>query len=228
MFVSLTHSVIPQAYSEPPAPSWRYQPPSSGTSSSADTRSPEQKEDADKYFDSIAGSADPLDGPQRFIRGGGSRVYKRDEDFPSLALDEVVVGHFSTWNSYISSSKHSIYTVVNLHIDRVVSSKSGLLYGGPEVPVYITGGTIVLPKSGKVYSYWIRSRDEFPLEPNIEYLIFLDRGNPASFYQYVKAWQIDSGVLRPVTERDRYAVSLKRSTHNGMTMESAIEELRSH
>lgn len=212
--------------SEDKAPSWRYQPPAATASPTVDTRTPAEISFEDKYFDTYTGAADPLDGPQHRITGlSGHGVF--DEDFPASFRDEVFVAHFSTWVSHLSSSRRSIYTTINLQVDRVVSDKDGHMSEGSVIPFIIPGGTALAPGTQKVLSYFIRAGD-FPLEPDTEYLIFLDRQPQLPFYEYVKAWRVEKGVLEPVTKFDSFRISQGRSTHGGTTLESAIRELMAH
>jgi hypothetical protein len=89
------------------APAWRFQLPIAG-SSSEDTRTPADIKTEDDYFDSCCGASDPLDGPQRAGIGVSGHA-SFDEDFPSRFRDEIVVAHFTTWTTHLSSSRHSIY-----------------------------------------------------------------------------------------------------------------------
>ncbi len=210
-------------------PSWRLQPPADPPSPTADTRTPAEINIEDNYFDSWTGAPDPLDGPpvQRPGTVGRSGDGGLDEDFPTRSRDEVVVAHFSTWLSHLSSSHRTIYTTVYLQVDRVVSDKGGHLVAGSVTPLLIPGGTILAPGTQKVISHFLRAVD-FPLEPNTEYLIFLGQEPSLPFYQYAKAWKVDKGILEPVNKYDAFRVAQGRSTHSGMSLESAINELNSH
>jgi hypothetical protein len=91
----------------------------------------------------------------------------------------------------------------------------------------IPGGTVLAPGTQQVISHFIRAGD-FPLEPNTEYLIFLHQEPSLPFYQYVKAWKVDRGILEPVDKFDAFRISQGRSTYGGKSLESAISELNSH
>jgi hypothetical protein len=208
------------------APAWRTRPPES-TSSGVDNRSSAEIDIADRYFDQWTGATDPLDGPQHTATYHSSFHKEVDEDFPSKYRDEVVIAHFSTWVPHLSGSHRSIYTTVNLQIDRVISDKDGHLKEGSVVPLLVPGGTLTIPGTQRVISTAIRG-DDFPLEPNTQYLVFLGyRPLVLPFYEYVKAWKIDAGVLAPVSRFDAFRVSQGRSAHNGVFLESAIRELSS-
>ena len=213
-------------YQPEKAPSWRYKVPASPA---VDTRTAAEMRADDQYFDTYFGSPDPLDGPQTY-RTGRSGPGVVNEDFPTLLRDEVVVAHFSTWSTHLTSSRHSIYTIVNLQIDRVVTDKDGKLKAGETLHLLIPGGTVRIPRTGKIVSYFLSYvwADYFPLEPNTKYLIFLAHDPPHPSYQYVKAWNVDKGILRPVSETDKYRASRELSTHNGESLEDAIRELTSH
>ncbi len=210
-------------YQPEKAPAWRYQVPASPM---VDTRTTAEISAEDKYSDTCCGASDPLDGPQRMGigRSGPAEFY---EEFPARFRDEVVVAHFSTWTDHLSTSRCSIYTVVNLQIDRVVIDKVGELKAGETLPIFVPGGTVLAPTTGKVISYFIRA-DDFPLEPNTEYLIFLNRQPPYPSYQYMKAWNVSKGVLEPTTSVDLSRVTHGLSTHNGESLEDAIHDLTSH
>lgn len=210
-------------------PSWRFQPPADPPSPTADTRTPAEISIEDNYFDSWSEASDPLDGPpvQRPGTVVGSSPGGLDQDFPIWSRDEVVVAHFSTWLSHLSSSHRAVYTTVYLQVDRVVSDKSGQLVAGSVTPLLIPGGIILAPGTQKVISHLLRAGD-FPLEPNTEYLIFLNQEPSLPFYQYAKAWKVDKGILEPVNKYDAFRVAQGRSTHSGMSLESAINELNSH
>lgn len=217
-------SARPQStYKPEKAPSWRYKVPASPT---VDARTPSQVSADDQYFDTYFGAPDPLDGPQH-MGAGMSAPGVFNEDFPARYRNEIVVAHFSTWSTYLTRSQHSVYTIVHLQIDRVVTDKDGKLKAGETIPLFVPGGTVRGPNTGKTISYLIRA-DDFPLEPNAEYLIFL--GHPPQYpsYNYVKAWKVENGVLRPATSLDAYRASHGLSTHNGDSLEDAIHGLTSH
>ena len=113
-------------------PSWRFQPPADPPSPTADTRTPAEISIEDNYFDSWTGAPDPLDGPpvQRPGTVVGSSPGGLDQDFPIWSRDEVVVAHFSTWLSHLSSSHRAVYTTVYLQVDRVVSDNSRWNHSG--------------------------------------------------------------------------------------------------
>ncbi len=190
------------------------------TSSAVDTRTPAEIHAEDNYFDTHYGASDPLDGPQRFWSGMSGHGY-RDEDFPSDARDEVFVAHFSTWAAHLSESRLSIYTTINLQIDRVVVDKDRKFKQGSDIPLIVPGGTILAPWTQKAFSYFIRA-DDFTLLPNTEYLIFLSRQPQLQFYNYIKAWKVDKGILEPAIRFDTFRMSQGRSTYGGKSLESAI------
>jgi hypothetical protein len=95
------------------------------------------------------------------------------------------------------------------------------------LPFIVWGGTVLAPGTQKPLSYFIRA-DDFPLEPNTKYLLFLTRNAKLPFYEYLKAWNVDTGVLEPVTKFDTYRISQGRSPHAGRSLDSAIDELTSH
>jgi hypothetical protein len=218
-------------------PAWRLKPPDPQV---ADPRSPAELSSLGEYFDFGAGASDPLDGPPSGMTHYSSAYQESDYgDFP-VDRDEVVVAHFSTWTSRLSDSHLSIYTTVNLQIDRVVTDKSGTLAGGLTIPLSIPGGTIRLPGTERTISHFVRLRD-FPLEPNTKYLIFLSyrpmegplqagvRPIPLFyFFEYVKAWKVDQDVLTPLTRFDRARASQGKPSHVRASLESAISELTSH
>jgi hypothetical protein len=209
------------------APAWRFQLPAAG-SPSEDRRTPKDIKIEDDYFDSHCGASDPIGGPQRMV-GGHSGHASFDEDFPVRFRDEVVVAHFTTWSTHLSSSRHSIYTIVNLQIDRIVADKDGHKTEGSVISLAVPGGTVLdpAPITRPVLSYCIQGKD-FPLEPNIKYLIFLNHQPTLPFYVYMKAWNVDKGALEPTTAFDAYRISQGRSSHAGKSLKSAINELSSH
>lgn len=206
-------------------PAWRYQLPPAAGSANEDTRTPAEKEAEDDYFDSHFGVPDPLDGPQRGWAVGHSGPAVFDEDFPARFRDEIVVAHFTTWSTHLSSSHRSIYTIVNLQVDRVVADKSGHVTEGAVIPLAVPGGR-ARTLGGGVLTQFVSGR-YFPLEPNIKYLIFLNTQPGLPFYWYVKAWNVDKGVLEPVTQFDAYRISQGHSSHAGRSLESAVGELSS-
>jgi len=205
------------------APAWRFQLAAPGAPIE-DKRTPAEIKIEDNFFDSNYGASDPIDGPQR-MGTGRSGPASFDEDFPARVRDEVIVAHFTTWFAYLSSSHRSIYTVLNLQIDRIVADKGGHMTERSVIPFVIPGGRVV-SFAGQQLTYGIRGVD-FPLEPNKEYLIFLFQPSP-SFYMYLKAWNVDKGVLEPTTAFDSYRISQGRSSHAGKYLESAISELTAH
>jgi hypothetical protein len=119
--------------------------------------------------------------------------------------------------------------IINLQIDHIVADKGAHMTEGPVIPLIIPGGTVTVsgPLTQPVLRYFIRGRD-FPLYPNIKYLIFLNHQSTLPFYEYVKAWNVDKGVLEPATQFDAYRISQGRSSHAGKSLESAIGELTPH
>jgi hypothetical protein len=209
----------------PPPPSWRSQAPNPSLLQQPDTRTVADANYEDTYFDSHAGAADPLDGPQS-MEAMMSAHGESQEDFPANARDEVFVAHFSNWASYLSHSRRSIYTIVNLIVDRVVTDKDGHITPGYTIPLAIPGGTVIAPGTQKVLSYFVRFGD-FPLEPNTKYLVFLTHRN-RPFFEYSQAWNVDKGVLEPVTPYQAYKVSHGIAPHAMGNLENAVRDLTSH
>jgi hypothetical protein len=205
----------------PHVPSWRLEAPNRVVPLPPDPRDPANIEAEDAYFDRWAGAADPLDGPQS-IGSGSSGPGEVREDFPAVH-EEVFVAHFSNWRSYLSQSRRSIYTIVNLVIDRVVSDKGGHITSGSTVSLAIPGGTVLAPTTEKTLSYFVRYGD-FPLEPNTKYLIFLSSSN-RPFFEYVQAWNVDKGVLEPITPYQSYRVSHGLASHGLENLEDAARDL---
>jgi hypothetical protein len=187
------------------APAWRYRPYDPKVLPSIDSRSAADIALGDEYFDQWIGAFDPLDGPkQRYTRGMSGHGEGGAEDFPNAYKGEVVVAHFTRWESRFTGTHRSIYTIVHLQVDRVVASKTGKLTVNSTVPLFIMGGTVLKspatdPGSSQTISYFM-SKSDFPLEPNTEYLIFLSYEGRLKIFQYIKAWRIVNNLLEPVTE----------------------------
>jgi hypothetical protein len=234
-YVILTTLLVPTVKGHPQVesrgdspPAWRLQTPALSMQAIDDTRSPGEIRIEDEYFDFSIGAGDPLDGPQ--TRSTYSSAYVDGDlgDFPPDDRGEIVVGHFSTWISHLSSSHLSIYTTVNLHVDRVVNDKNGELTNGCVVPLIIPGGTVRLGNTQRVISAFVRRRD-FPLDPNQSYLLFLSyRPKQLPFYEYVKAWGIEKDALVPIAHFDIDRASQGKQTHSGIPLGTAIQELKGH
>jgi len=224
MFAQNTPVAQSNTRNDDQAPVWRFQVPAV-RSSNEDTRTPTEIKTEDDYFDSCCGASEPIGDPPRMGVGrSGHGVI--DEDFPSRFRNEVVVAHFTTWTPHLSRSRRSIYTIINFQIDRIVADKGGHMTEGSLIPLAVPGGTVLaIPRP--VLTFGIRGTD-FPLEPNIKYLVFLTPQSALPFYMYVKAWSVDKGTLEPTTAFDTYRISQGRSSHAGKSLESAIGELTSH
>lgn len=204
---------------------WRYQPPTEDAT--ADIRSPKVIETEDQFFDNWYGSTSALEGTQIGSRYSSAVAEKDDGEFPVASANVVVVGHFSTWASYLSKSHRSIYTIVNFVVDRIALDKIGQLTPGSTIPLGIPGGTIRLPGTDRVITDHIRPFS-FPCEPNTEYLLFLSY-NPSylPFYEYAKAWKVDGGKLIPVSRFDIQRAARGELSHQGTSLDSAIQEILS-
>lgn len=205
-------------------PAWRYQLPAPSLSDSRD-RSESDEEDA--YFDKWFGSASPLESPQVGQQYSSASAELDSGDFPLNSSNVIVVAHFNTWNSYLSSSHRSVYTIVNLQIDRVIADKTATLAPGEIVQLAIPGGTVSVSDKGKTLSWGIRAF-AFPCEPGPEYLMFLSyRPKQVTFLEYEKAWLVDHGTLQPVSRFDIDRHLKGEPSHAGSSLESAIQEIQS-
>lgn len=207
------------------APAWRYQPQATN---STDTRTPADIAIEDAAYDFGFGGSGPIDKPQTERRYSSAHADVDSGDFPTHSSTEAVVAaHFTSWTVHLSKSHRSVYTIINLEIDRVISDADGHLSKGSTIPLGIPGGTVILPGTGQVVSYEI-ARHNFPCEPKTQYLMFLSyRPQSLPFYEFAKVWKIDNGVLSPTSHFDIDRASRGEKSHAGTSLDSAIREITS-
>ncbi|QHN02772.1 hypothetical protein FTO74_04840 [Granulicella sp. WH15] len=159
--------------------------------------------------------------------GSFSEGNEETEEFPQSSVDMIVDATFVSYIPYLSPSKRSIYTDVSMQCHSAIPLHGTPgISNGQHIDLLIPGGTIVLPGKDIAITYDV-SKAKFGIEPGSRYLLFLRYVPGGNFYTLRKSWLISEGRLVANSIPDSRNVEHSRSLHNNMTIDAAMEEIRS-
>jgi len=137
-----------------------------------------------------------LDEPQQFLMAHPPGPSKPNEpEFPVIKDAVWVVGTFVSHHAYLTQSRRTIYTEINLRVDHGFPNPIVRLRNAEILDVGHLGGA-VRDRSGKVLTFAL---EPSPLDFQVghSYLVLLSYQPSGEFYLPVKRWDVTSGVVKP-------------------------------
>lgn len=135
---------------------------------------------------------------------------------------QIVIATFGNYKSYLTPSRHDLYTDVDFRVGEVVEGSN--VSAGDTITVSIRGGT-VLTASGDLISYLTEPRQYF-IQPARTYLLVLIPHPSGNFFLLGGNWDVSDGTVRPNSYRDQSLFKEGRSLIDGKSQADATSILR--
>lgn len=167
-------------------------------------------------FNDKTGMRPRLDVPQPDATRGYGSAPPYFVEIPPLPFPEshtVIVGEVVAFQPYFSEDRTSIYTELQLKVEKIIKADRPLEIG-QLIPIPHLGGTLILP-SGKVATYHSGPHEK-TLEIHERYVLFLQFDQATSQYSVVKVWEIKEGKIAPRAVSDVRAARGGKSPYAGM------------
>jgi hypothetical protein len=178
----------------------------------------------DAFFDKLIGANEPLDrsGNVPQMRSVWERVGPTPEVITSD--DAVAVVDFSGFSCIVSGSKRSIYTEVSMTVDDVLKDTTGTLRRQGSISVLLPGGKVKFA-SGKTVAWDINDND-YEMQPNGHYLIFLTYIKAGDFFIEDKTWRLNNGKAVANTVEDEIRSHQLTSKYSGLSEDAFLSSVR--
>jgi hypothetical protein len=148
-------------------------------------------------------------------------------EIPFYPHESIVVGTFTGFQTYVTPSHWSIFTVVRLEIDRVLLWGDSGVSEGADVDLLLNGGTVIFLNGEVVSSDLYAGMANRTIQPGHTYLLILgfDRGLEA-FWGGAKAWDLTAGVAQPLDGLDIERTKEGKSRVGGLPKDQALDAVR--
>jgi hypothetical protein len=168
----------------------------------------------------------PLDQPQHSQSGGGqgSSTGIRSE-IPYVPGRPVVVATFKSFQTYLSSSHRSIYTVGKLDVEQVLDPGDQGVTAGQLIDLGMRGGAVQL-SDGRVLRYGVDPDEDYCIEPGHRYLFILDFDDDSAEFGYRKIWELKEGLAVSYSPDDVDRVREGKSVLAGLTEAELLDAIR--
>jgi hypothetical protein len=178
----------------------------------------------DAVWDGLIGARLPLT-PENAWRSGISEGSSLGEPAEIMEVPNraVLIGHFASFRSILTSSGRAIYTEVTVQASNVFEDISGRSRESGTATVIFPGGT-VKTADGQVMSFLTQPRTYF-MQPGKTYLLVLAYHADGDFYGFGKDWDVSDGTVRADNGLDRRREREGRSTLIGLSTEQLIRLL---
>jgi hypothetical protein len=181
--------------------------------------------DRASYFDIGSLSKLPLDQPQpnrTFVSMGS---YAPEDEFPFYPDEAIVVGHFEDYQPYLTPSRLSIYTDIELYVEQVLEPGPTEIVPGQVIDLLIDGGTVLLA-DGRTITYQAYDQTgDYSLQPEHRYLLFLMYYQKGDFFLDHKDWEFVNGVAVPNRLDVAIAAREGRCRYSGLSENAFIQVL---
>ncbi len=212
-----------------PANSWMRTPVTPGNERDPQ---PAARMARDNYWDNLIGASAPLFEPSAQARQMPIADMKSlPPEVPELGLTRVLmIGKFERYRSFISASARSVYTEIDIRVDRAFAGTGGpYVNENSVVQIERPGGTVNTPW-GKVLSYVIRP-SEYDFQPGHTYLVLASYHREGDFYTVNDKrgrWDLTTGTAIPDTSIEVIRTRKGLSQLSGLTkaqIEDKLEQL---
>jgi hypothetical protein len=162
------------------------------------------------------------------ISGGGSYIVSD----PELSYETGSVWIIATFEGFhvfsIDSEYPLLYTEMDLRINTVIRAPDDLhLTAGSLINSDLPGGKIKDVHGRVISSLPPILPTQYHLQPGHKYLLKLLYGQAADIFTMARRWDISSGTVKPIDQREIYMESHNTSTISGMTEKDLINYLLS-
>jgi hypothetical protein len=151
-------------------------------------------------------------------QSSGSRgVYS---GIPFVSGEAIAVANFQSYQAYLTPSHRSIYTIVKLQIEQVLSTGEQVLNAGQVIDLMMSGGTLRL-RDGRVVTYGILPEDAlYCIQPGHRYLLLL------KFNKELDTFRRDESIFWDVTSGAAIPSPTARNISEGQTVLAGLPEKR--
>ena len=179
----------------------------------------------DQYWDSLIGSSTPLTEPQTQSMMAAGHSSPTSSELVAPPGTAWIVAEFIGFDSFLSSSKKSVYTEKHYRIAKVIRDFTGLRLA-PQAIIDIgsPGGTVLTQGNQKI-SYFVRPSDESDI-PGRRYILRVKYFPAQLFFQLDDAlWEINERKAVPIAEVDVARSRRGSSRIEGLNEDEAVRYL---
>jgi hypothetical protein len=137
----------------------------------------------------------------------------------------VALVQFANFTTIRSASGRSVYTEVTMNVEQVLKDPSGTVQRGKALPVALGGGTLRLP-SGRILQWSLRLGDDDGIEPGHRYVAFLHYQKEGEYFEWMKSWDVSSGVAVPTDPCDIRKAKEGTSGFAGMSEDNFVAAVK--
>lgn len=193
-----------------------------------DTIPPAERNARDRYWDKLIGASAPLSDPNAQGRPtaiGDALV--TEPEFGDLGEGVLLIGKFESYRTFLSSSKRSVYTEIQLRVEHVFGHPQVPVRNGDLIDVDKPGGTIITPWGANL-SYGLHP-EQMGLQPQHVYLIRLGYDPNGNFYRggnkTGELWDLTDGTVKPGNSLQKARAASGMSEITGLSVDALIKVL---
>jgi hypothetical protein len=141
------------------------------------------------------------------------------DELPGAYSDTILTGEITNSQAFLSNDGHSLYTETTVRVNQIFNQQSPDAIEGGTIVLEQPGGRLVMP-NGRVLSHLVTGLGDY-LQVGGRYAFFLVYVPKAQCYKLTKAWWLNNGVVRALSQDDLARVRIGSSQYDGKS-ESAL------
>ncbi|HWR36551.1 MAG TPA: hypothetical protein VN622_11840 [Clostridia bacterium] len=182
-------------------------------------------------------SPTPLDDPEErssstnsAIIGGTLSEPRIIKGLPVCQVANIFVATITDFQPFLSNSRTALYTEMYFRVDQIIKSPStdstdNKLSVGSEITTLLPGGSFALPNGRIITPRQPQKRSR--LQSGQTYVFFGDYVPSTESYSPLKLWEVERGLMKPVSEDDTLSEQQGRSHHAGSTLAEFLDIIES-
>ncbi len=147
-------------------------------------------------------------------------------EIPFYPHEAIIVGTFTGFQTYITPSHRSIFTVVRVEIDRMILSGNPGDREGKDIALLLNGGTAIFPNGQVISSGLYPKMANQTIQPGHTYLLVLESNRDLDGFFDEKAWDLTNGVAQPLDSLDVERMKEGKAKVGGLPKEQALDAVQ--
>jgi hypothetical protein len=181
----------------------------------------------DHFHAMMCGTGIPLDQPQTRKNGigcGFSLDYGPQPELLFLPHEAIVVARFSSYQTFLTPSRLTIYTSIRLSVEQVLQDGPTAVRPGDMIENLVYGGTIEL--NGKIIHEGIYQDGAYTLQPGHRYVLFLSYERRGNYFTNEKSWELLKGIAVPNHPIEVARMQQGKSQYSGLPEKDFIDAVQ--
>jgi hypothetical protein len=187
----------------------------------------ERGEAFDRIHATMCGTGIPLDQPQTRENGVGcgfSLDYGPEPELLFFPDEAIVVARFSSYQTFLTPSRLTIYTSIRLSVERVLQDGPTAVRPGDMIENLVYGGAIEL--NGKIVHEGVYEDAAYTLQPEHRYVLFLKYERRGNYFTNEKSWELLNGIAAPNHPIEVARMHQRNSQYSGLPERAFINAMQ--